>query len=758
MPLFFSYLLKLSISLSLVYLFYQFILRRLTFYNWNRFYLFFYTLLSFFIPFINITSVLENNGISNNKIIRLVPAFDSDTINQLLNDKALADKLWTVWDWGLLLLILGALILVIRLFIQLLSFRKIMITARLISSEKIKLYQVNQSIIPFSFGQSIFINRNLHTDEELKDIIRHEIVHVKQKHSFDIIWSEIICIVNWYNPFAWLIRKAIRQNLEFIADNKVLQTGIDKKQYQYLLLKVIGNNHFSIAQNFNFSSLKKRIAMMNKMKSAKLHLLKFLIILPVVIVMLVAFRSYTAMRNKPEEGMYLNVAGIAFDSKKLTVLKDVLVRNVESGEEAMSDELGHYAMQIPAKAGKQKFTFYYSKEGFNKSGMYIFYEFKQKESLGHIQLAGISNVDDIAKGDANPGVSGYFSEQGDNIEIKPGYDLIAKKFFEYKSGSIKMEALSRVIDASRKPIMIIDGDAYVIADGQWSVLMKEQLSGTPGFKVWVDGKIMSMEEVNNLIKRSEIKETNSFAMQDAKKLFNVDCGVLVVSINKKPDYSKLGKPVPELKAEKIKIDTIPEMVSVNSKNYVLGIKNENGKDIVVVKDKNQKQLKQIPLPEWNKKKEYYENIYGKGVDEVIEHAVKESMGLENNTMQLKWEPQDEIYMRPESFERNDIAKIDTTMIIAHYIKWSAEKKQLFFNGKVTLKGQRNNDMTMKANLIMMNTGNFYVILDGKELPLKNDYTSYSKSAYKLISLSKGRAYKKYGEKAKDGAIEIISQD
>ncbi|MBS1610422.1 MAG: hypothetical protein JSS70_17035, partial [Bacteroidetes bacterium] len=121
-------------------------------------------------------------------------------------------------------------------------------------------------------------------------------------------------------------------------------------------------------------------------------------------------------------------------------------------------------------------------------------------------------------------------------------------------------------------------------------------------------------------------------------------------------------------------------------------------------------------------------------------------------------PQDEIYMRPESFERNDIAKIDTTMIIAHYIKWSAEKKQLFFNGKVTLKGQRNNDMTMKANLIMMNTGNFYVILDGKELPLKNDYTSYSKSAYKLISLSKGRAYKKYGEKAKDGAIEIISQD
>jgi hypothetical protein len=60
-----------------------------------------------------------------------------------------------------------------------------------------------------------------------------------------------------------VIKRSIRQNLEFIADNKVVENGIDKKQYQYLLLKVIGNNQYSIATKFNFSSLKKRIAMMN---------------------------------------------------------------------------------------------------------------------------------------------------------------------------------------------------------------------------------------------------------------------------------------------------------------------------------------------------------------------------------------------------------------------------------------------------------------------------------------------------------------
>ena len=136
--------------------------------------------------------------------------------------------------------------------------------------------------------------------DELKEIIRHEFIHVKQKHTLDIIWGELLCILNWYNPIAWLIRKSIRQNLEFIADNKVLQSGIDKKEYQYLLLKVIGVSHFSIATQFNFSSLKKRIAMMNKIKSARVHLLKFLFMLPLIAVLLLAFRNKFNEINKVE--------------------------------------------------------------------------------------------------------------------------------------------------------------------------------------------------------------------------------------------------------------------------------------------------------------------------------------------------------------------------------------------------------------------------------------------------------------------------
>lgn len=282
MPAAFIYLLKLSVSLAVVFLFYQLVLRRLTFYTWNRWYLLGYSLLCFFIPLIDITPALHQNELSDNNMVEWIP---------LLYSKSITSNSFTLWNILSILIITGMLVMTARLIIQLFSFRRMMKKAELIDNSAINLYQVNEPIIPFSFGNAVFINRHLHTEKELEEIIRHEFVHVKQHHSIDIIFSEILCLFNWFNPFAWLLRSAIRQNLEFLADRQVLENGVDKKQYQYLLLKVIGDNQFSIAQKFNFSSLKKRIAMMNKNKSAKMHLLRFLFLLPVLAVVLVSFRK-----------------------------------------------------------------------------------------------------------------------------------------------------------------------------------------------------------------------------------------------------------------------------------------------------------------------------------------------------------------------------------------------------------------------------------------------------------------------------------
>ena len=294
MSLLIQYLVKLSISLAIVWLFYQFILRKLTFYNSNRWYLLAYTLLSFFIPFINISSILGNNSGSKNELIQFIPSVHQYTI-ALEEASHCPVPIWSTsydkWDWTAFALMIGAGILLLRFIVRYISFIRIRNRSKLISEDGIKIYQVDESIIPFSFGKSVFINSNLHTEDELREIVRHEFVHVRQNHTIDIIWAELLCIINWYNPFAWLLKRSIRQNLEFIADNKVVENGIDKKQYQYLLLKVIGNNQYSIATKFNFSSLKKRIAMMNKTKSARMQVGRFLFLVPVLAIILLAFRK-----------------------------------------------------------------------------------------------------------------------------------------------------------------------------------------------------------------------------------------------------------------------------------------------------------------------------------------------------------------------------------------------------------------------------------------------------------------------------------
>lgn len=284
------YLIKLSLSLSLVWLFYQLVLRRLTFYNANRWYLLLYTAASFLIPFIDISVLLQKNDLSGAGMVKLIPSMESYTLKAQQGAPALATQ-ESLMPWWMVVFLAGALFVFVRVLVQVFSMYRLRSKARLLLNDEVKLYEVDEAIAPFSFGNAIFVNRQLHDNEELEKIIRHEFVHVRQRHSLDVLWGEMLCMLNWYNPFAWLIRRSIRQNLEFIADHQVLGSGVDRKQYQYLLLKVTGGTQFRIASQFNFSSLKKRIVMMNKVRTAKVHLLRFFFVLPVAAVLLLAFRS-----------------------------------------------------------------------------------------------------------------------------------------------------------------------------------------------------------------------------------------------------------------------------------------------------------------------------------------------------------------------------------------------------------------------------------------------------------------------------------
>lgn len=341
MPYILLYMIKLSVCLTVVFLFYYAVLRKLTFYNWNRYYLLVYTLMSFYIPVVDISGMLQQQNWQSATVVGWVPAVE--------NYKAIRNMqsgpLITVNNILLVVFIAGMLVMFARLCVQFISFRRLKKKALPVYSNEMKLYHVDADIIPFSFGNSIFINRKLHSEAELGEIIRHEFVHVKQRHSIDIILGELLCLVNWFNPFAWLLKKAIRQNLEFIADDKVLQNGISKTAYQYLLLKVTGNSQFSIASQFNFSSLKKRIAMMNKMKSAKMHLVKFLFLLPMLAVLLLAFRnewqapSVSSVHKEPK----VSIAGLAVDA----AAPQSLTRSKELFEKIPAKTINNIADTVP---------------------------------------------------------------------------------------------------------------------------------------------------------------------------------------------------------------------------------------------------------------------------------------------------------------------------------------------------------------------------------------------------------------------------
>ena len=116
----------------------------------------------------------------------------------------------------------------------------------------------------------------------------HELAHCRQRHSVDILFTELFAIAFWVNPFVWLLKREVRLNLEYLADNNVLANGTDSKEYQYHLLGLAyRKNVATISNNFNVLPLKKRIKMMNKKRTKKIAKAKYALYIPLAAMLLV---------------------------------------------------------------------------------------------------------------------------------------------------------------------------------------------------------------------------------------------------------------------------------------------------------------------------------------------------------------------------------------------------------------------------------------------------------------------------------------
>jgi hypothetical protein len=269
-PAILIYLLKANIALALFYIAYLLVLRRLTFYTLNRFFLLGGIVFSSLFPLVEVTAFMEKHQQLSGTVVTYVPDFEAL--------KTQVGTSFSIWHILVYIFWTGVVIMALRLSAQLISLLKIhrKTIPEIIGDQPVKV--MNKPVNPFSFFSFIYINPSLHSPEDLQAILRHEQVHVRQWHTADVLLAELNNVFYWFNPGAWLMKLAIRENLEFITDRYMLQQGVDKKAYQFSLIKVSGIPYATaIANNFNFSHLKNRIMMMNKKHSSRYHLLRYIV-------------------------------------------------------------------------------------------------------------------------------------------------------------------------------------------------------------------------------------------------------------------------------------------------------------------------------------------------------------------------------------------------------------------------------------------------------------------------------------------------
>ena len=284
-----AYSIKSIIFLSIMYIPYMLMLRKESFFHFNRILLISIMLLSLILPLCDFHALsIENNPIQEGMTTIILPTVTigaeeempvSDSINWI-------NVMLYIYITGMIMTALWKLVQICLLY-------KTIHSCVLWKDKQndITIYCHAQDIAPFSWFNTIVISENDYQNNAT-EILRHEIGHIIHRHSFDIILVNIIETIQWWNPLSWILASSLRDVHEYEADDEVLTSGVNIKQYQMLLIrKAVGSSSYAFANSFNHSLLKKRITMMLKSKSNPWMRTKALYIIPVATIALSVFAT-----------------------------------------------------------------------------------------------------------------------------------------------------------------------------------------------------------------------------------------------------------------------------------------------------------------------------------------------------------------------------------------------------------------------------------------------------------------------------------
>ena len=351
----FAYLLKVNVAFVLFYAFYRLFFYKDTFFKLRRAILLAFFGLALFYPLLNIQDWVRQQE----PIADVIYMYSAMLPEATAKADAAASVDWYGWllgslgfiYWGIVAFLCG------RFLVQLSSILWLAHTSERVVIHETPVYALRKAAGPFSFFRMVFLHPESHSDKETDEILTHECTHVSQWHSIDVILSEMMCMACWFNPFVWLLKREVRHNLEYLADNTVIQSGYDSKSYQYHLLGLAHHQSVTTLYNsFNVLHLKNRIMMMNKKRSPGIVRTKYLIFIPLVgILMLlsnieaVARLTVRLANEATVSNAMVTATGILVDETGQPLIGASVV--VKGGKErTITDKKGAFSLVVPANA------------------------------------------------------------------------------------------------------------------------------------------------------------------------------------------------------------------------------------------------------------------------------------------------------------------------------------------------------------------------------------------------------------------------
>ena len=373
MGVFFVYMLKSSVCLAMFYLFYRMLLSKETFHRFNRIALLGVLLLSCIIPLVEVS--VQEELVMSQPVMAIEEVMPNEEVMTFIPASVdFVAETSSPFPWKALMLLVyvgGIQFFVLR---HLWSLGRMVRLLRASRRETLKggitLFVHREKVAPFSWMNMIAVSEE-DLEENRNTILTHERAHIKNCHSWDLLLAEVCIFLQWFNPAAWLLKQELQTIHEYEADEWVINNGIDAKTYQLLIIKkAVGARLYSIANSFNHSSLKKRITMMIKKKSNPWARLKYLYVLPLATVAVVAFArpevsnqldeissvkvndlasivkadEVKSVEKSSEEEFLLSGIVMEYPSHKVVAGASVIVRGTNNG--TLTNEKGEFEIQV----------------------------------------------------------------------------------------------------------------------------------------------------------------------------------------------------------------------------------------------------------------------------------------------------------------------------------------------------------------------------------------------------------------------------